>query len=71
MQVKAALPHTARRFARAIIMPNLKPPVRSLVDAAAYPRISHKEFLKSHNLYPVKARQDKGFNSLLFFVRPF
>ena len=30
------LPHTARQFARAIIMPNLKPPVRTLADAAAY-----------------------------------
>ena len=32
----AVLPHTARQFARAIIMPNLKPPVRTLADAAAY-----------------------------------
>ena len=34
--LKAVLPHTVRQFARAIIMPNLKPPVRSLADAAAY-----------------------------------
>ena len=34
--LKAVLPHTARQFARAIVMPNLKPPVRSLADAAAY-----------------------------------
>ena len=34
--LKAVLPHTVRQFARAIIMPNLKPPVRSVVDAAAY-----------------------------------
>ncbi len=32
----AVLPDTARRFARAIVMPNLKPPVRTLSDAAAY-----------------------------------
>jgi dihydroorotase len=32
----AVLPDTARRFARAIVMPNLKPPVRSVDDAAAY-----------------------------------
>ncbi|MCA2996984.1 MAG: dihydroorotase [Burkholderiales bacterium] len=32
----AVLPHTARQFARAIIMPNLKPPVRTVADAAAY-----------------------------------
>ena len=34
--LKAVLPHTVRQFARAIIMPNLKPPVRSVNDAAAY-----------------------------------
>jgi dihydroorotase len=34
--LKAVLPHTVRQFARAIIMPNLKPPVRSVGEAAAY-----------------------------------
>lgn len=34
--LKAVLPHTVRQFARAIVMPNLKPPVRSVVEAAAY-----------------------------------
>ena len=34
--LKAVLPHTARQFARAIIMPNLKPPVRTVDDAATY-----------------------------------
>ena len=34
--LKAVLPHTVRQFARAIVMPNLKPPVRTLADAAAY-----------------------------------
>jgi dihydroorotase len=34
--LQAVLPHTVRQFARAIIMPNLKPPVRSVSDAAAY-----------------------------------
>jgi dihydroorotase len=34
--LKAVIPHTARQFARAIVMPNLKPPVRSVADAAAY-----------------------------------
>lgn len=32
----AVLPDTVRRFARAIVMPNLKPPVRTVADAAAY-----------------------------------
>lgn len=34
--LKTALPYTVRQFSRAIIMPNLKPPVRSVADATAY-----------------------------------
>ena len=34
--MQSVLPDTARRFARAIVMPNLKPPVRTVADAAAY-----------------------------------
>ncbi len=34
--LKAVLPYTARDFARAIVMPNLKPPVVTARDAAAY-----------------------------------
>ncbi len=34
--LKAVLPATARQFARAIIMPNLKPPVRTVDDARRY-----------------------------------
>ena len=30
------IPHTARQFARAIIMPNLRPPVISTAQALAY-----------------------------------
>ncbi|RJQ48387.1 MAG: dihydroorotase [Gammaproteobacteria bacterium] len=32
----AVLPHTAQRFARAIVMPNLKPPVTTTAQALAY-----------------------------------
>lgn len=32
----SVLPHSARQFARAIIMPNLKPPVTTTAQAAAY-----------------------------------
>jgi dihydroorotase len=32
----AVLPHTARQFGRAIVMPNLKPPVTTVAMAAAY-----------------------------------
>jgi dihydroorotase len=34
--MQSVLPDTARRFARAIIMPNLKPPVRTVEEASAY-----------------------------------
>jgi dihydroorotase len=34
--LRSVLPDTARRFARAIVMPNLKPPVVTVADAAAY-----------------------------------
>ena len=34
--LKAVLPHTAKQFARAIIMPNLKPPVTTVEQALAY-----------------------------------
>jgi dihydroorotase len=34
----AVLPDTARRFARAVVMPNLKPPVTTVEQAAAYRR---------------------------------
>ena len=32
----AVLPHTARQFARAIVMPNLRPPVTTVAAAAEY-----------------------------------
>lgn len=34
--MQSVLPDTTRRFARAIVMPNLKPPVRTVAEAAAY-----------------------------------
>jgi dihydroorotase len=34
--LRAVLPHTLRRFARAIVMPNLKPPITTVGAAAAY-----------------------------------
>jgi dihydroorotase len=32
----AVVGHTARRFGRAVVMPNLKPPVRTVAEASAY-----------------------------------
>ncbi|MFG6465220.1 dihydroorotase [Roseateles sp. BYS87W] len=34
--LKSVLPYTARQFARAIVMPNLRPPVTTAAQAAAY-----------------------------------
>jgi len=34
--LQTVLPHTARQFARAIIMPNIKPPVTTVAQALAY-----------------------------------
>ncbi|MGB2924544.1 MAG: dihydroorotase [Limnothrix sp.] len=34
--LQAVLPDTVRQFSRAIVMPNLKPPVRTVAEAAAY-----------------------------------
>ena len=41
--LKTVLPHTAKQFARAIIMPNLKPPVTTVPQALAY----RKEILQA------------------------
>jgi len=34
--LKIVIPHTARQFGRAVIMPNLKPPVTSVAQASQY-----------------------------------
>ena len=36
--MRAVVPHTARRFARAVVMPNLKPPVTTTALAGEYRR---------------------------------
>ena len=36
LAMQSVVPHTARQFARAIIMPNLKPPVTTVAAALAY-----------------------------------
>lgn len=41
--LKTVLPHTARQFTRAIIMPNLKPPVTTVAEALVY----RKEILQA------------------------
>lgn len=34
--LKAVLPYTAAQFGRAVVMPNLKPPVTTIAQAASY-----------------------------------
>ena len=34
--LKVVVPYTARQFGRAIVMPNLKPPVTTVAQATAY-----------------------------------
>ncbi len=36
IELASVLPYTTRTFARAVVMPNLKPPVATVADAAAY-----------------------------------
>jgi dihydroorotase len=48
--LKAVLPHTVRQFARAIIMPNLKPPVRSVADARPIAIASSPRFQRGSGL---------------------
>jgi len=52
--LKTVLPYTARQFARAIIMPNLKPPVTTVAQALAY----REEILQA-------LPQDTGFTPLM------
>ena len=40
--LRAVLPYTAKVFGRAILMPNLVPPVRSTHDAIAYREFCHE-----------------------------
>ena len=45
--MRAVLPDTAHQFARAIVMPNLRPPVTTTEQAVAYrERPTHREALK-------------------------
>jgi dihydroorotase len=55
-QLRAVLPHTARQFARAIIMPNLKPPVITTAMALTY---------RARILAALPAAQQTGFEPLM------
>lgn len=49
----SVLPHTARQFARAIVMPNLKPPVTTTVQAAAYRERIHAALPQEMSFEPL------------------
>jgi dihydroorotase len=51
----AVLPHTARQFGRAIVMPNLKPPVTTVALAAAYRDRILAALAASHAAIPTDA----------------
>ena len=48
--LQAVLPDTARQFARAIVMPNLRPPVTTTELAAAYRQRILEALPKAQNL---------------------
>ena len=51
--LKTVLPHTAKQFARAIIMPNLKPPVTTVDQALAYREEILKAIPNGENFTPL------------------
>jgi dihydroorotase len=51
--LKSVLPYTSRHFARAIIMPNLVPPVVTTADAAAYRERIVNSLLEGHVFEPL------------------
>ena len=57
----AVLPATTRQFRRAIIMPNLKPPVRTVVEAAAY----RARILAAVPVVPAASTPDASFEPLM------
>ena len=59
--LKAVLPETARHFARAIIMPNLVPPVVTARDAAEYRDRIMVEAAREHPEYGWES--NKGYGS--------
>ena len=51
--LKTVVPHTAAEFARAIVMPNLKPPVTAAAQAAAYKARIQSAIPKGLNFEPL------------------
>jgi len=51
--LKAVLPYSSRHFARAIIMPNLVPPVVTTADARAYRERILSCLLEGHTFEPL------------------
>lgn len=51
--LRTVLPHTSRQFGRAIIMPNLKPPVTTTAQAAEYQQQILQSIPKGDNFQPL------------------
>ena len=51
--LSAVLPYTSAHFARAIIMPNLVPPVRTSADAEAYRKRIEEQIPGHHKFTPL------------------
>lgn len=51
--LRTVLPHTSRQFGRAIIMPNLKPPVTTTAQAAEYRQRILQSVPKGNNFQPL------------------
>jgi dihydroorotase len=51
--LKAVVPETTRHFARAIVMPNLVPPILKGIDAFNYKKLIHNAIPKNNNFIPL------------------
>ena len=60
--LKDVLPHTAKQFARAIVMPNLKPPVTTVALAKSY----HERIMAITQWFNVQSTNDAVFNRQYF-----
>ncbi|KAJ1415961.1 Metal-dependent hydrolase, partial [Sesbania bispinosa] len=51
--LEAVIPHSTRHFGRAIVMPNLKPPITTTAAAIAYRESILKAIPKNSNFTPL------------------
>ena len=51
--LKLVVPETSKHFARAIVMPNLIPPILNGIDAVEYKKEIKKSIPKNHDFIPL------------------